>query len=826
MLKVQLTTLLIIISIKFLIAQQPVSSWIANTNVTQSDHIIPNTFDLHVLPDGTVYAIQPFNEAGHDVCIFKDGRKTGYFTNADGSIFGGGNYRRVGGAAITHDDTYIYITMHAEGQSNWVAQGIKRFPPDGFTWQCIRRFKRSDGKAAPYPNGYLPDASALKIQQHATTGGRVNRLSGLLHLNGELFVSCPGPGFDSIKVYNASSGAYKRGWKFTKPFSIDVAKDGTLWVLQKNNGDQLPRIIHLDTNGNELPGSFALEAGIDPQVMNIDNQGRILIADNGPDQNIKIYAGLDATPSLAGAFGIKGGVYSGSPNEKGTVGELRFRGPVAADTDENGNIYIACNGQGAVIHDIANNDHGLGLTIEMYTPSGMRQWILRGLVFVDNADANPDDETEVYTCMHKFKMDYAQSPGKQWQHVATTIDPFSFPADIRWNIDNTHRGIPQVVKIQGKKFLFMVDMNSNFLSVYRFEPEKYGEIAIPCGIFNRELAKHPYLHEKPTTSGDWIWIDSNGDGNAQINEYSVTGTSANGPERWGYHVDKNGDVWVAIKGTGGIRKFKFQGINSIGAPVYNYSNVEIIPTPEPFKDLRRIEYNSETDEMYLSGWTTLVPYDGNWKGPGRVIVKYKNWSLGKRTPLYTFAIPNNIGPQNKALPTCLDVEADYIFIGYYNFQKKPVTQVYKSSDGSFVAEWMPSFAENGLEGDFDTPTGIKAHKRKNGQYLVFCEYDIVNKVMMYQWEPSIPNKINQTTQPSSQMKIYPNPLGESDLKVVAPLIKTEAQIAVYNSVGNKIYQNYFSGNMIDIPGRLFTPGMYVVSIISQKEKLQSIFTKE
>jgi chitodextrinase len=765
--------------------QTPVSSWLANTNATQEDHVIPNAFDMHVLDDGTVYVIQPFNEAGHDVSIFKDGQKIGKLTNADGSIFGGGNWKRHGGAAITHDATYIYVTMSSDGQSGWASTyGSLKYPPDGNTWQCIRRFKRSDGRAAPYTGGYLIDGSGIMVYQHISSKeNRVNRLSGLAYYNGELYVSSPGE--NKIKVYNASTGAFVRSWNFTKPYSIDVASDGTLWILQKNNGTELPKIFHQTISGGSLSGSFTLASGIDPQTINIDNQNRILVADNGVDQNIKIYTGLSGTPTLTGSFGVQGGVYQGSPSIKGTVGELRFRGPVAADTDSNGNIYVSCNGHGARIHNTVDNDHGLGLTIEKYSSSGNRQWIMHGLMFVDNADADPNDETIVYTGLHKFKMDYSKPAGQQWTHLATTVDPFKYPNDIRWCMDNVNRGLPLVKYIQGNKFLFMTDMYSSYLAIYRFSPSTDGEIAIPCGIFNRSNTRLPFIPGQPTAVGDWVWIDTNGDGVSQSNEFTSIGTSASGSERWGYSVDGNGNVWVALKGTGGIRKFTLQGINSAGAPVYNFNNMQLISTPAPFNDLRRIEYNSVTDEMYLSGWTSTVPYDGNWKGPGRVIAKYKNWSSGNRTSFYTFTIPTNIGPQSKGLPTCLDVESDYIFIGYYNFQKKPITRVYKSVDGSFVAEWMPSFAVDGLEGDFDTPTGIKAVKRSNGQYLVFCEYDIVNKIHMYQWCPSG----NCTESTDTQAPTVPTNLSSSSITQTSFTLSWTASTDNVGVTGYEVFAN-------------------------------------
>jgi hypothetical protein len=36
----------------------------------------------------------------------------------------------------------------------------------------------------------------------------------------------------------------------------------------------------------------------------------------------------------------------------------------------------------------------------------------------------------------------------------------------------------------------------------------------------------------------------------------------------------------------------------------------------------------------------------------------------------------------------------------------------------------------------DVPNGISAHRRKDGEYLVFVEEDARGKVLMYRWKPN------------------------------------------------------------------------------------------
>jgi len=70
------------------------------------------------------------------------------------------------------------------------------------------------------------------------------------------------------------------------------------------------------------------------------SQGRILVADNGPRQQVLIYR-LHQGPTLIGTFGTEGGIYSGT---RGEVGTLKFYGLTGVGADSSGNIYVNSNG--------------------------------------------------------------------------------------------------------------------------------------------------------------------------------------------------------------------------------------------------------------------------------------------------------------------------------------------------------------------------------------------------------------------------------------------------------------------------------------------------
>ncbi len=79
---------------------------------------------------------------------------------------------------------------------------------------------------------------------------------------------------------------------------------------------------------------------VDPTALAMDNQGRLLVAENGSRQQVLIY-NLTSTPTLVGTFGTQRGIYSGTPGE---VGELKLGGLTGVGTDANGNIYVSLDG--------------------------------------------------------------------------------------------------------------------------------------------------------------------------------------------------------------------------------------------------------------------------------------------------------------------------------------------------------------------------------------------------------------------------------------------------------------------------------------------------
>ncbi|NWF60427.1 MAG: hypothetical protein HXY43_14485 [Fischerella sp.] len=657
------------------------TSWLGNTFGGGDKWVQIQVSGIYVAPDGTVYTNSPWDEAAREVGIYKDGDAIGKADDLHG-------WGRGGGSAIAVDQKYMYVAM---GQSPEGKAG-EDYPPKGTNWYCVRRYKLS-GKPAPFPGGRGWDKSMLIVSTK-------DKVTGLAVSDGRLYVSDKAAG--QVRVYDTATMKELRKFAVSNPGNIAIDKQKNLWIIQNKNGKAPAKIVHYSPTGKQLPGAIA-DIG-EPTAIAVDNQGRLLVADNGPRQQVLIYD-IKSKPKQVGTFGTKGGIYADKPGE---IGALKFYGLSGIGTDAAGNIYISNDGF-----------NRSGVDLRKFSPSGQLQWQLLGLQFVDNADADPStDGVDVFTKDEHFVMDYSKGSGKEWQYKGYTLDKFRYPSDGRLHTMPT---APFVRRIQGKRLMYISsEMMSERLLTYRFD----GEIAVPCGIFGK--GKEKWLADEPT-KGSWIWVDVNGDGSPQAKEYQATGEKDD--TVWGWEIDSKGDVWQAAE-AGYIKHYRFQGLNAHGCPRYSRTAVEKIPMPKPFKVLTRIKYFPEQDVMYLSGYTSDRPnIDGDWGLAGTEVVRYDNWSKGKnRNPSLRIVLPYNPSLNPKLHIKAIDIAGNRLFAAD---SKHANVFIYDTTTGKLVQQLKPGPEVAGETGWVDIPYGVRAFRRSNGEYLVFVEEVHKAKVIMY-----------------------------------------------------------------------------------------------
>ena len=695
------------------------TSWIGNTfggNPAPGEphkHVPLAVDALFVLPDGTCYTNTFWDENGAEVAAYKNGDVLGSAGHTHGWGYDGGT-------EVTANSRYLFFAQTVDNEGGGL-KDADTWPAKGKTWFGISRRTR-DGRPAPFPGGKGGAGDTLKqnflLIREAPNGTRQS-VSGLAADETHLYVS--NPAADRVEVYDPKSMMQTGGWPLPRPGRIALASDGTLWIIQHGTAAGRPRLVHVTRHGALLPGTITGMA--DPAALCLDNHGRLLVADDGPGQQVRLYDVHGLRPRFVGTLGISGGILGGTGPQIGRDGPLRFNHLTGVGCDSLGNVYVASNGSVA----------GGGTVLESYAPSGKRLWRLLGLEFIDCAEPDLASPSDVYTKEEHFVMDYARPAGQQWTYRGYTVNRFRYPDDPR-----LHTGATSVFvrRIAGKRFLFTTDMYSSELAVFRFQPGTDGEIAVPAALF----AKRHYAPEDksawPATqppNGEWLWHDANGDGKMQAGEFTQPGTGKDAPGGWGWSVDGRGDVWQSSD-RDGLREFPCLGLDAHGSPLYSYASLKTAPMPAPFVELCRAEYRPETDTMFLSGYTTERPHKGGeWGTVGTEVVRYEGWSRGDPKPALRISLPYDGKKDPQVYIKAMCIAGDYLFAVESRDPERVF--VYDARTGALRGTMQPDETVGKSSGWVDTPYGIRAARRASGEYLVFVEEDLDAKVLLYRWTP-------------------------------------------------------------------------------------------
>ncbi|HEY3323220.1 MAG TPA: hypothetical protein VGP72_22390 [Planctomycetota bacterium] len=679
-------------------------SWLGNTFAEPDKWVQMDAAAMFVAPDGTVYLNVFWEEGGRNVGIYKDGQCIGNAGHTHG-------WGYEGGEAVTANDKYLFIAQHV-GNEGGGLKSPNSWPPKGKGWTGISRRLR-DGKPAPFDGGKGGDGDTLKgcfLPVNEFDEKAAVPITGLAASNDKLYVA---DASGKIKIFDPNTMVKTGEFDAPRAKQIALTSDGSLWALQVGVGSgpslpPAPQVGHYSTKGEPLPQTIL--GAVVPRALASDAKGHILVADDWLDQQVKVFDPVSC--KQVGTLGVKHGIFSGV---KGQVGPGRLNGLVGVGSDAAGNIYVACKGR--------SDGNGSGLVLQSYKPDGTLNWELLGLEFVDNADVDPAADTNVYTKEEHFAMDYSKPRGQEWSYKGYTLDRFAYPNDPRLHVEFASTFAR---RIAGKLFLFGIDMYSDHLLLYRMTDKD--EIAIPCGYFAQRHHKGDWPPSQPA-KGEWIWLDANGNGDFDAAEYDSQ--PSDNPQCWGWWVDSKGDVWQAGDANK-IRRFPCQGLSDQGVPKYSFATAKTEPAPEPFTNLQRIEYFPATDTMYLSGYSRDFPNKkGNWKTIGKVVCRYDDWST-KKTKRWELNPPFDEaqeGSKTFGTPVAMSVAGDYLFI---TLLKTAEVRVYETATAKFCGTLRPG---KDMSGWVDIPYAVRAHKRADGEYLVFVEEDWKSKIIMYRWKP-------------------------------------------------------------------------------------------
>jgi hypothetical protein len=496
-------------------------------------------------------------------------------------------------------------------------------------------------------------------------------------------------------------------------------KRGRQWELlvdyvdpKHNEYDFTPREIQCDGQKITFPGLFQ------PTALAVANDGSLMVADSGtgPRQQVLFYDVSDLkAPRLVREFGARGGIGSGTP---GVVTPLKFWGIRGVGVDAQNNIYVAQSEMGSVLRK--------------FTPAGKLVWEVQGHFFCDVAAVDPTtDGADVWGIQEHYKMDFSRPPAQQARWVGYSLDRHKYPNDPRGLMFVKQQGehgltSPQIVYLQGKRFMFVGGMfASNFINIFRYE----GEMAMPLGLimqwennlFNTDLKWPP---QRPQPQNTFLWRDLNGDGDYQANEYAPNTPLVRPGPFW---VDKKGDIWMAY----GFFRYDFQGLDARGNPIYRADKTTVMEPPRGMKNVARVWYDSDSDTLVAAeeadGEGVNEEGKPSMRHIGRIFVCRK-YLAGNRE-----AISFTSGAGKEA--STLAAAGNYVFSG--GWKERGRVYVNRLSDGAAVGVFDPGATVGGVEntGWIDVLTGITAHKRKSGEYMVFVEENYKAKAILYRWMP-------------------------------------------------------------------------------------------
>lgn len=281
---------------------------------------------------------------------------------------------------------------------------------------------------------------------------------------------------DDVNVYDVDLKPLG-SWPLPGADKMAIDAQGHLWVILPTEN----RIVRVTQDGKLLPQAVALDTDVSPADVAVDARGRLLVADGGPSEQVLIYDRIDSSPALVERFGEPGGLYGGVA---GRLGPRRFVRLVGVGADADGNLYVASRP--------SNNGATM---LQAYSPEGELLWQKQCHVWLDCPDLDPADPNSAYSSSARYRLDWDQPIGRQGTAEALTVHHRAFTDDFRHRAGGS--GGTFIRRLNGDRlYQFITDMMGKAVYVYRFDPSKHGEIAIPAASIQQ----------------DGVWVDRNGDG--------------------------------------------------------------------------------------------------------------------------------------------------------------------------------------------------------------------------------------------------------------------------------------------------------------------------
>ncbi len=611
------------------------TDWVANTFGTNATRVGNVARSMWVAPEGVIYTASMWDENEGGIAIYQNGQSIG-------SI---GAHADPQGGAITGNATSIFAALQFTTT---------------FGSGAVGRYDRTS-----QTRNLLIAVSATTTEQHADV------ITGLA-TSGSLLYASDFPG-NRVRVYT-TDGNWRQDIAVSGPGALAVDAAGNIWVAQKNAG----AIVEFNPAGAPV-NTIQMSATSRPSALYFDSAtGNLMVGDQGPDMNIKIY-NISSTPFLVSTFGIRGGYLDTTSGIKGQVGDKRFTRVTGIGKDSAGNLYVLNNPWGGS-WDLGRDG---GTDIHSYDASGNLRWKLQSLNFEGVAAPDPGTDGAYFYGGTNI---YSGTAGGTF--VANTVDPIDYPADPRININDHSRDehFGQVAAVGANRILVAAGQNPDNFYFFHFNAAN-GYIAIP---------------------------DATLPGAA----FSTTA-----PVRDGFCLDSKGDVWAGLDKTNAIWHYALIGFDANGQP--SWAPGIATPIPSTITPLTRIIYLPESDTMILAQG---IVGGTDWTGIGTRVEVYHGWLAGNRTA------PNPVISISSANPKSITAAGNYLFVGYVH--TVPNIDAFNLSTGSLDTTLVNSSPNTVYVGnDVDSMYGLRSYRRSTGEYVITKDNYNGTSVIVYRWTP-------------------------------------------------------------------------------------------